>query len=49
MLLEPGQCPAAVGVEVALLLGQRLVEGLVDQRQRLANGSGLPSASSTFA
>ena len=36
-LLEPGQRPAAVGVEVALLLGQRLVEGLVDERQRLAH------------
>ena len=37
VLLEPGQRPAAVGVEVALLLGQRLVEGLVDERQRLAH------------
>ena len=36
-LLEPRQRPAAVGVEVALLLGQRLVEGLVDERQRLAH------------
>ena len=36
-LLEPGQRPAAVGVEVAFLLGQRLVEGLVDERQRLAH------------
>ena len=36
-LLEPGQRPAAVGVEVALLLGQRLVEGLVDEGQRLAH------------
>ena len=40
-LLEPGQRPAAVGVEVALLLGQRLVEGLVDERQRLAHGERL--------
>ena len=36
-LLEPSERPAAVGVEVALLLGQRLVEGLVDERQRLAH------------
>ena len=36
-LLEPGQCPAAVGVEVALLLGQRFVESLVDERQRVAH------------
>ena len=36
-LLEPRQRPAAVGVEVALLLGQRFVEGLVDERQRLAH------------
>ena len=40
-LLEPGQRPAGVGVEVALLLGQRLVEGLVDERQRLAHGERL--------
>ena len=40
-LLEPGQRPAGVGVEVAFLLGQRLVEGLVDQRQRLAHGERL--------
>jgi hypothetical protein len=36
-LLEPGQRPAAVGVEVALLLGQGLVQHLVDQRQRGAH------------
>ena len=36
-LLEPRHRPSAVGVEVALLLGQRLVEGLVDERQRLAH------------
>ena len=36
-LIEPGQRPAGVGVEIALLLGQRLVEGLVDQRQRGAH------------
>ena len=40
-LLEPSQRPAAIGVEVALLLGQRLVEGLVDERQRLAHGERL--------
>ena len=40
-LLEPGQRPAAVGVEVALLFGQRLVERLVDERQRLAHGERL--------
>jgi hypothetical protein len=40
-LLEPGERPAAVGVEVAFLLGQRLVEGLVDQRQRLAHAERL--------
>ena len=33
-LLEPGERPAGVGVEVAFLLGQRLVERLVDERQR---------------
>ena len=36
-LLEPRQRPAAVRVEVALLLGQRLVERLVDERQRLTH------------
>ena len=30
ILLEPGERPAAVGVEVALLFGQSFVEGLVD-------------------
>ena len=48
-LLKPGQRPATVGVEVALLLGQRFVEGLVDECQRLRTESGLPSASSTLA
>ena len=37
ILLEPRQRPAAVGIEVAFLLGQRLVERLVDERQRLAH------------
>ena len=41
VLLEPCQRPAAVGVEVAFLLGQRLVEGCVDQRQRIAHRDGL--------
>ena len=36
-LLEPRHRPAGVGVEIAFLLGQRLVEGLVDERQRLAH------------
>ena len=36
-LLEPGQRPAGIGVEIAFLLGQRLVEGLVDQGQRGAH------------
>ena len=36
-LLEPRERPAAVGVEVALLLGQRLVESLVDKRQCFAH------------
>ena len=36
-LLEPGERPAAVGVEVALLFGQRLVEGLIDERQCVAH------------
>ena len=36
MLLEPGQRPAAVSIKVALLFGQHLVEGLVDERQSLA-------------
>ena len=30
---EPGERPAAVGIEVALLLGRCLVEGLIDERQ----------------
>src|SRR5262249_16733388 len=41
VLFEPGDGPAAVGVEVALLLGQRLVEGLVHQRERIAHGERL--------
>ncbi len=41
--------PAGIGVEVALLLGQRQVERLVDQRQRSRTLSDLPSASSTLA
>src|SRR5208337_3666396 len=41
VLLEPGEGPPAVGVEVALLLGQRLVERGVDQRQRFAHRDGL--------
>ena len=32
---------SAVGVEVTFLLGQRLVEHLIDQRQRLAHGEGM--------
>ena len=40
-MLEPRQRPAAVGVEVAFLLGQRLIESLVDERQRLAHGERL--------
>ena len=36
-LLEPRQRPAAVGIEVTLLLGQHFVEDLVDECQRLAH------------
>ena len=36
-LLEPGHGPARVGVEIALLLGQRLFQRLDDQRQRIAH------------
>ena len=32
LLLKPGQCPPAVRVEVAFLLGERLIEGLIDER-----------------
>src|SRR5688572_10070674 len=38
MLLEPGHRPAAVGVEVALLLGKSLIKCLVDKRQCVSNG-----------
>ena len=38
VLLEPRERPAAVGIEVALLLGQDFVERLVDERERLAHG-----------
>ena len=48
-LLEPGQRPAAVGVEVAFLLGQRLVQRLVDQRQRLAHRKRLAFGVEHFA
>ena len=41
MLLEPCDRPAAVGVEVAFLLGEHFVEYLVNERQRLAHGQGL--------
>ena len=43
MLLEPSDRPAAVGVKIAFLLGEHLVENLVDERQRLAYGEGLAS------
>ena len=50
VLLEPGQRPAAVGIKVALLFGQHLVEGLVDERQGCSRTeTGLPAASSTLA
>lgn len=39
-LLVPGQRPAGVGVEFAFLLGQVLVEGLVEQGQSGADGYG---------
>ena len=38
-LLEPGERPARVGIEVALLLGQRVVQGLVNEgAMSLAHG-----------
>src|SRR5271165_592001 len=40
-LLEPRQRPAAVGIKRPLLLGQRLVESLVNERQCIANGERL--------
>jgi hypothetical protein len=41
VLLEPSQRPAAVGVEISFLFGQRFIKRCVDQRQRLAHGDGL--------
>ena len=37
-LLEPRERPAAVSVKVAFLLGQHLIESLVDECQRFAHG-----------
>ena len=37
-LLKPGQRPAGIGVEVALLLSEHLVKGLVDEGKGLAHG-----------
>ena len=36
-LLEPGYGPAGVGVEVSLLLGERLFQRLVDEREGVAH------------
>ena len=41
-LFEPCKSPAAVCVEVAFLLGEYLVESLVDQCQRLSDIERLP-------
>jgi hypothetical protein len=35
-LLEPRERPAAFGVEIAFLLGERFVEHLIDEGERLA-------------
>ena len=48
-LLEPRHRPARVGVEVAFLLSQRLVEGLVDERQRVAHRERLARGVEHFA
>jgi len=40
-LLKPRQRPATVGVEVAFLLGQCFVEGLIDERESFADREGL--------
>ena len=48
-LLEPRQRPAAVGVEVAFLLGQRLSRVWLMSASASRTESGLPSASSTLA
>ena len=36
-LLEPRQCPSGIGVEVALLLSEHLVKGLVDEGEGFAH------------
>lgn len=38
MLLEPSQCPPAVGVEVPFLLSKGLIQCFVDESQSLSNG-----------
>src|SRR5439155_17439572 len=37
VLIKPDDRKAAVSIEIAVLLGQRLVENLVDERQRTAD------------
>jgi hypothetical protein len=37
LLLEPGDSPTRVGVEITLLLGQNFVERLVDKSERFAD------------
>ena len=37
-LVEPGQRPAGVGIEVPFLFGQSLVQGLVDEGEGLPDG-----------
>jgi len=40
VLLEPRQRPARVRVEIALLGAQHFIQGLVDERERLAHRDG---------
>ena len=48
VLLEPGKGPAAIRVEVALLLGQDFVKSLVDQRECIANTHSLARSIDNF-
>ena len=48
-LLEPGQRPAGVGVEVSLLLRKRLVQGFVDEGESLPDGHRCTASVSTCA
>ena len=49
VLVEPNQRPPAVRIEVALLLSEDLVEGLIDKSEGVATETRFPVASNTFA